>query len=194
MCQYIWKSLVCKCCWLPTQHQNPKFNDTTSYLHLKKNLYGCKQVARNWFRIFSEGLRKEGFTQSKTDSCLFPRSDGIIIVYVDDCLFFSPDSTTMDTIINFLSKSFKLKDEGDISAFLGVKISKNTQTKTIQFTQPGLIDQILCDANITLLSIGKVTPCNSILHPDPDGPSHAETWNYHHWQIKLPCQQHSSWH
>jgi hypothetical protein len=30
-----------------SQHTDPKFNDTTHYLQLKKNLYGCKQVARN---------------------------------------------------------------------------------------------------------------------------------------------------
>jgi hypothetical protein len=38
------------------QHPDPKFNDTKHYLHLKKNIYGCKQAARNWFKLLSEGL------------------------------------------------------------------------------------------------------------------------------------------
>jgi hypothetical protein len=64
-------------------------------------------------------------------------------------------------------------------AFLGVQISKDTTTKTIQFTQPGLIDQILRDVGITEFSKGKDTPSDSILHPDPDGPERVEQWNYH---------------
>ena len=104
------------------QHPDPKSNDTKNYLRLKKNMYGCKQAARNWFKLLSEGLRKEGFIQSKTDSCLFLCTDCIIVIYVDDCLFFSPHASTVDNVIASLSKSFKLKDEGDVSAFLGVQI------------------------------------------------------------------------
>jgi hypothetical protein len=106
------------------QHANVKHNDTDHYLLLKKNLYGCKQAARNWFKTLTAGLLKEGFTQSKTDHCLFLRSDCIIVVYVDDCLFFSPNSVTIDNVIASLSRTFKLKDEGNVSAFLGIQITK----------------------------------------------------------------------
>lgn len=160
------------------QHTDPKYNDNNHYLRLKKNLYGCKQAARNWFRLLSEGLRKLGFSQSKTDSCLFLRHDCIIIVYVDDCLFFSRNTSTIDQVIASLSASFKLKDEGDVSAFSGVQISKDIINKSIQFTQPGLIDQILRDVGLTTYSKGKDMPCDSILHPDPTGPEHTESWNY----------------
>lgn len=160
------------------QHTDPKYNDNNHYLRLKKNLYGCKQTMRNWFRLLSEGLRKLGFSQSKTDSCLFLRHDCIIIVYVDDCLFFSQNTSTIDQVIASLSASFKLNDEGDVSAFSGVQISKDIINKSIRFTQPGLIDQILRDVGLTTYSKGKDMPCDSILHPDPTGPEHTESWNY----------------
>jgi hypothetical protein len=70
--------------------------------------------------MLADGLWKEGFAQSLTDSCLFLRSDCIIVVYVDDCLFFSPTASVIDSVIVSLSKTFMLKDEGDVSAFLGV--------------------------------------------------------------------------
>jgi hypothetical protein len=89
------------------QHQDPKFQDKSHYLKLKKNLYGCKQAARNWFKMLSEGLLKEGFVQSATDSCLFLQQDCLIVVYVDDCLFFSPHSSTIDSVIKPLSMTFK---------------------------------------------------------------------------------------
>jgi len=160
------------------QHNNSKYQDTTHYLKLKKNLYGCKQAARNWFKMLSAGLRAEGFIQSTTDSCLFLRNDCIIVVYVDDCLFFAPTASTTDSVITALSKNFKLKDEGDVSAFLGVQIRKHPVSKTISFTQPGLIDQLLRDLRVTEASVGKDTPVDSILHPDPDGPERTESWNY----------------
>jgi hypothetical protein len=58
-----------------TQYQNPKHNNLLHYLKLKRNLYGCKQVAWNWFKHLTTGLLKQGFIQSKTDSCLFLRKE-----------------------------------------------------------------------------------------------------------------------
>jgi hypothetical protein len=38
------------------QHENPRFNDTHYYMKFKRNLYGCKQAARNWFLHLTQGL------------------------------------------------------------------------------------------------------------------------------------------
>jgi hypothetical protein len=124
------------------------------------------------------GPRAEGFTQSATDSCLFLQKDCIIVVFVDDCLFFAPEASTINSVIKALSKNFKLKDEGDVSTFLGVQIRKDPVAKTISFTQPGLIDQLICDLGITEASAGKDTPVDSILNPDPEGPLRTESWNH----------------
>ncbi len=161
-----------------TQHDDPKFNDTTHYFKLKRNLYGCKQAARNWFKHLTNGLLNQGFTQSKTDCCLFLRHDCILVVYVDDCLIFARSDDTISSLIQSLSSTFLLQDEGDVSAFLGVQIAKNPLTKTITLTQPGLIQQIINDVGITKFAKGKDTPVDSILHSDPNGASRTETWNY----------------
>jgi hypothetical protein len=175
------------------QHHNPKHNDTTHYLTLKKNLYCCKQAIHNWFNLLTEGLCNLGFTQSNTDKFLFLHDDCIIIIYVNDCLFFSPSSGTIDAVIASLSKIFKLKDEGNMSAFLGVQITKDSKQKTMSFTQPGLIVQIIKDVGITQHSKGKDTPVDSILHPDPDGPERIETWNYRSIISKLNYLTNNTW-
>jgi hypothetical protein len=159
-------------------HSDPRYNDTSHYLRLKRNLYGCKQAARNWFKHLTAGLLKEGFTQSKTDCCLFLRNDCIIVVYVDDCLIFSKSDDTINNLIKQLSSSFILQDEGDVSAFLGVQINKDANTKTIHLTQPGLIQQVINDLGITMFGKGKDTPVDSILHADPDGSERLDKWNY----------------
>jgi hypothetical protein len=152
------------------QHSNPKHNDTTHYMRLKRNLYGCKQAARNWFQHLTKGLLQLGFVQSRTDSCLFLRHDCILVVYVDDCLIFAE--------INTLSASYLLQDERDVNAFLGIKINKVTTKKIITLTQPSLIQQILKEVSITERSNGKYTPVDSILYADVDGLDRIDTWNY----------------
>jgi hypothetical protein len=68
-------------------------------------------------------------------------------------------------------------DEGDVSAFLDVQIQKDTSTKTVHLTQPGLIEQVLKDVGIHKLSTKKLTPADNILHPDPECADCIETWN-----------------
>lgn len=160
------------------QHEDPKYNDTNHYLQLKRNLYGCKQAARNWYKHLTNGLVTQGFTQSKVDSCLFLRKDCIIVVYVDDCLIFAPSEETINKLIQSLSNNFLLQDEGDVSAFLGVQVQKDTNTKTISLTQPGLIEQVIKDIGLDDFSKGRDTPADSILYADVDGPARQETWNY----------------
>ena len=62
-------------------------------LKLKKNLYGLKDAAHNWFQMLSKGLTgsKLGFKPSEVDPCVFYRKDAIILTYVDDCLILSKD-------------------------------------------------------------------------------------------------------
>jgi hypothetical protein len=145
---------------------------------LNSNFCGIKQAAHNWFNHLIDGLVILGFRQSQADCCLFLRNDCIIVVYVDDCLIFSPTKTTIDTNIANLSKTYNLQDEGDFSAYLGVQVTKDTARGTITLTQPGLIEQVIQDVGLTDFSKGKDTPADSILHADKDGSPCRESWNY----------------
>ncbi len=109
---------------------------------------------------------------------MFLRHDCILVVYVDDCLIFSKESSTIDQLIQSLSKTFLLQDEGDVSAFLGVQIQKDKITKTISLTQPGLIEQVIKDVGLDQYSKGKDTPVDSILYYDCEGPVRVDSWNY----------------
>ncbi len=86
-----------------------------------------------------------------------------------DCLIFSQSNDVINRVIKDLSSTFILQDEGDVSAFLGVQISKNTSTKTVTLTLPGLIQQVLNDEGIMQFAKGKDTPIDSIPHTDPNG-------------------------
>jgi hypothetical protein len=160
-------------------HEDPKFHDHQHFIQLKRNLYGCKQAARNWFHHLKQGLLAEGFKQSKIDPCLFLRHDCLMVVYTDDCLIFSRDDKTIDALITSLSSIYKLEDQGTVNDYLGIRITKDNTTKTIQMVQPGLIESVLQDLNLLSDSKSKDTPASGILYPDKTGHPRTDSWNYH---------------
>ena len=85
-----------------------------------------------------------------------------------------------DNLIKQLEIDFTLTDEGDVSTYLGVQVSLDEKTNTIDLKQPFLIERIIdaikCNPHLT----GKDTPvlANNILHKDSDGPDRKQAWNY----------------
>lgn len=159
-------------------HSDPSYQDKTHYIRLRRNLYGCRQAARNWFAYLTKDLIAHGFKQSAHKPCLYLRQDCIMIVYTDDCLIFAKENTTIDTLIRSLNESYLLEDQGSVSDYLGIRITKDPTTKQITMTQPGLIDSILQDLNLIPGSHTKDTPAMGILHPDRNGHPRQDTWNY----------------
>jgi hypothetical protein len=160
------------------QHPDPKHHDTKHFLQLNKNLYGCKQAARNWFKYLTQGLLAQGFTQSKVDPCLYLRQDCMMVVYMDDCLIFSHSDRVINDLLSKLSETYKLEDQGRVNDYLGIRITKDHTSKVITMSQPGLIESILQDLQLPSGSKPKDTPALGILHPDKVGHSRREPWNY----------------
>ena len=61
-------------------------NETYS-LKLKKNIFGTRQAAANWFDTLKTVLGDKGFKQKKVDQCIFVRKNCIVILYVDYLLY-----------------------------------------------------------------------------------------------------------
>ena len=68
----------------------------------------------------------------------------IILVYVDDTLFYSPRKEWIDEVIKKIKKQdLKLEIEDSVAGFLGVHIERNEKDGTIKLTQKGLIKRIV---------------------------------------------------
>ena len=158
------------------KHADAKHRDRDNYIQLLRNLYGCKQGARNWWKHLSKGLIARGFHPSATDNCLYIRNDCLLVLYTDDCLIFAPHQTTIDDLITDLKKDYLIGDTGSVQDFLGIRITKNTNG-SIQMVQTGLINAILTDVGITDCKTN-YTPTDQVLHPDTNGPPRREKWNY----------------
>jgi hypothetical protein len=113
-------------------------------IKLNKILYGLIQASCSWYKLLTTILLKLGFKQSVHDPCLLLRDDCLIVLYMDDCCIFSPNSVIIDELINTLRSvhSLELSDPAPIKDFLRIHIEKQSDG-TIHLTQQGLITVIL---------------------------------------------------
>jgi len=127
--------------------QGWQVDDTDNWcIKLKKNLYGLVQASRSWYKTLSAVFISMGFKQSSHDPCLFLRDDCMIVLYMDDCCIFAPNTAVIDQLINTLRSAHQLKmsDPAPVEDFLGIHIEKQSDGTT-HLTQQGLIDSILMD-------------------------------------------------
>jgi hypothetical protein len=110
---------------------------------LNKSLYGLKQASRIWWELLTKKLKEMGFRQLTTDPCVYTNGEVIIDTHVDDFLLISADDFKIDQILKILSESFKIKDLGKVSRFLGVDIKYDEQRRTLTLNQARYIDDIL---------------------------------------------------
>ena len=82
-----------------------------------------------------------GFQQGFVDPCLFFRKEVVIVVYVGDCLIFTPKKECADELVKELADKFTIEDEGNISGYLGINITCPT-ADTIKMNQPALIQRM----------------------------------------------------
>ena len=119
------------------------FRKPGKVLRLNKSLYGLKQAPRNFFLHLKGNLEQAGFTlMTDIDPCLFVSDKVICLVYVDDCLLYSPDSRYIDETLKTLrEQGMELETKDNVAGFLGVHIERHGDH--IELTQKGLISRIL---------------------------------------------------
>ena len=92
----------------------------------KKSIYGLKQASRSWNIRFDQAIKSFGFCQNPDESCVYMKNDGdrvvFLILYVDDILLLGKDIGMLSTVKVWLAKTFDMKDLGEASYILGIKL------------------------------------------------------------------------
>ena len=93
---------------------------------LQKSIYGLKQASRSWNIRFDTSIKSFGFIQFPDEPCVYKRSSENVIVflifYVDDILIIKNDVGTLSSVKVWLSQQFDIKDLGEASHILGIKL------------------------------------------------------------------------
>ncbi|KAJ9537718.1 hypothetical protein OSB04_030451 [Centaurea solstitialis] len=114
---------------------------------LLKSIYGLKQASRSWNLHFDERIKEFGFAKSEFEPCVYTKFSGSIVtflvLYVDDILLIGNDVPTLQSVKEWLSKCFQMKDLGEAAYILGIKIYRNRSKRLIGLSQSTYIDKVL---------------------------------------------------
>ena len=122
-------------------------------VRLVKGLYGLKQASRQWNRKLHDALVALGFRQSEADHCIYILSKGtsimVMAVYVDDFVIADNDSAFCGKIKKSLGDVFKLKDLGDLTWCLGLRVTRDRVARTLTLDQEAYVQKMLDKFNLS---------------------------------------------
>ncbi|KAM1450369.1 hypothetical protein ACFX2I_037618 [Malus domestica] len=121
--------------------------EKTKVCKLQRSIYGLKQASRSWNIHFDTEIKSFGFTQNEDDNCVYQKVIGdavvFLVLYVDDIVLFGNDTAVLSSVKVWLSKTFHMKDLGDASYVLGIKLYRDRSRKLIGLSQSMYIDKVL---------------------------------------------------
>ncbi|CAI7858007.1 unnamed protein product [Closterium sp. NIES-53] len=93
-------------------------------------------------------LASLGFAPSTSDPSLFLRTDTAlppfyVLVYVDDLVFATADTEALAHVKSELQKRHTCTDLGELTSYLGLRITRDRAQRTITLTQSHMVQQVL---------------------------------------------------
>ncbi len=122
----------------------PGFHMPNQVLQLLKALYGLRQSPKLWWQLLSQILQKFGLTPANEEVCLFSNGWLIVFFYVDDliALYHKRDQEKFNAFHEYINREIKLRDLGEVSWFLGVRVTRDRAAKKLWLSQDAYIDKI----------------------------------------------------
>ncbi|KAL0298211.1 UNVERIFIED_CONTAM: Retrovirus-related Pol polyprotein from transposon RE2 [Sesamum angustifolium] len=115
--------------------------------HLHRSIYGLKQASRSWNIRFDEIIRGYDFVKNDFDPCVYKKVSGssvvFLVLYVDDILLIENDIKMLGDTKAWLSTQFSMKDLGEVSYILGIKIFRDRSKKILGMPQNSYVEKVL---------------------------------------------------
>jgi hypothetical protein len=111
---------------------------------LVKALYGLRKSPRLWHQEATRVLKVLGLTSVPEDPCLFTGKEVLVFFYVDDIIIVSLPSVAREAIrvCDEISRAWKVRDLGEVSWFLGIRILRDREAKKLWLCQDAYLDQM----------------------------------------------------
>ncbi|KAL0284522.1 UNVERIFIED_CONTAM: Retrovirus-related Pol polyprotein from transposon TNT 1-94 [Sesamum radiatum] len=113
---------------------------------LQRSIYGLKQASQSWNTRFDEVIRGYDFIKNNCNHCIYKingSSVAYLVLYVDDILLIENDVKMLGDIKAWLSTQFSMKDIGEASYILGIKIYRDRSRRMLGLTQSSYIEKVL---------------------------------------------------
>ncbi|WRX23197.1 Integrase [Theobroma cacao] len=114
---------------------------------LHRSIYGLKQASRSWNIRFDTAIKSYDFQQNVDKPCVYKRIQDkkviFLVLYVDGILLIGNDIGMLSTVKGWLNHQFNMKDLGEASYVLGIKLIRDRKNKQIALSQASYIDKIL---------------------------------------------------
>ncbi|CAI7903848.1 unnamed protein product [Closterium sp. NIES-54] len=125
---------------------------------LRRPLYGLRQAPCQWHDTLRTTLASLGFAPSTADPSLFLRTDTTlppfyVLVYVDDLVFATADTEALAHVKSELQKRHTCTDLGDLTSYLGLRITRDRAQRTITLTQSHMVQQVLQHSPLLCLPV-----------------------------------------
>jgi transposase InsO family protein len=126
----------------------PGFTSGGKVWKLRKALYGLKQAPRAWHTKLVEVLTSMGFKATGADPGLFVHKTKlgqhvILLTYVDDMLLASHDVEAIKDVKCKLKAAFDIHELGEVTHFLGNKVTRDWEAGTIKLSNPSKVEEML---------------------------------------------------
>ncbi|GJW04796.1 retrotransposon protein, putative, ty1-copia subclass [Tanacetum coccineum] len=113
---------------------------------LQRSIYGLKQASRSWNKRFDEEIKKFRFTQNLDEPRIYQKASGsnvtFLILYVDDIIIMGNPISSLQSVKTYLGKCFAMKDLGEETFILGIKIYRDRSKRLIGLSQSAYMDKI----------------------------------------------------
>ena len=121
--------------------------DKSKVCKLKRSIYGLKQASRSWNLRFDEAIKSFDFIKNEDEPCVYKKVSGskiaFLVLYVDDILLIGNDVGMLTTVKVWLSKTFSMKDLGEATYILGIRIYRDRSKRLIGLSQSLYLDKVL---------------------------------------------------
>ncbi|CAI7868774.1 unnamed protein product [Closterium sp. NIES-53] len=111
-------------------------------------VYGLRQAPHEWHDTHRMTLAALGFAPSTSDPSLFLRTNTTlppfyVLVYVDNLVFATADTEALAHVKSELQKRHTCTDLGELTSYLGLRITQDRAQCTITLTQSHMVQQVL---------------------------------------------------
>nr|GEZ48291.1 zinc finger, CCHC-type [Tanacetum cinerariifolium] len=134
----------------PEGYVDPKYPNRVC--KLQRSIYGLKQASCQWNKRFDEEIKKFRFIQNRDEPCVYRKASGsdvvFLILYVDDILVMGNNIPRLNKVKDYLGKCFSMKDLGEATYIMGIKIYRDRSRRLIGHSQSVYINKILKKYNM----------------------------------------------